>query len=291
LGALVEASAVIGRITPDQKRAVITALQARGHAVAMTGDGVNDVLALKHADLGVAMGSGTDATRAVAPVVLLDDDFSVLPGLVAEGRRVIANIERVANLFVTKTVYALLLALAVASARLPYPFFPRHLTVVSSLAIGTPAFFLALAPNARMAKSGFLRRVAWFTVPTGAVAAATVMTTYLVARHQSGVTAVQVRSAAMLALLGVSLWVPVALARPLTPWRFVLVGAMASGCAVLFGWPWAERVLSLGAPNGALRWWTIGLAMAGAALVELVWRRVRERVVGSPVPELRETHP
>ena len=151
------------------------------------------------------MGSGTDATRAVAPVVLLDDDFSALPGVVAEGRRVIDNIERVANLFVTKTVYALILALIVASARLPYPFFPRHLTVVSSLAIGTPAFFLALAPNAMRAHSGFLRRVAWFTVPTGAVTAAVTMTTYLVARHQSGIPAQQVRTATMLALLGVSL--------------------------------------------------------------------------------------
>lgn len=282
LGRMLEDVTVIGRITPDQKRAVITALQGRGHVVAMTGDGVNDVLALKHADLGVAMGSGTDATRAVAPVVLLDDDFSALPGVVAEGRRVIANTERVANLFVTKTVYALLLALVVASARLPYPFFPRHLTVVSSLAIGIPAFFLALAPNARRAQAGFLGRVALFTVPTGVVAAGVAMATYLVARHQSGVPSQQVRTATMLALLGVSLWVLVVLARPFTPWRAALVAAMAGGCALAFVWPWVTRVLALAAPTGALLWWTLGLAAGGAVLVEVIFRLVRARVIGSP---------
>ena len=283
LGRLLEEASVIGRITPDQKQAVVTALQSRGHVVAMTGDGVNDVLALKQADLGVAMGSGTDATRAVAPVVLLDDDFSALPGVVAEGRRVIANIERVANLFVTKTVYALLLALVVAAARLPYPFFPRNLTVVSSLAIGTPAFFLALAPAAGRAHAGFLRRIAVFTVPTGAAAAAVVMTIYLVARHQSGASAVQVRTATMLVLLGVSLWVLVVLARPLSVLRVLLVGAMAAGSVVIFAWPWLERVLAVAAPAGALLWWTVGLAAAGAVLVEAAWRLARRRLAGPGV--------
>ena len=280
LGEALETVSVIGRITPDQKRAVVQALQRRGHVVAMTGDGVNDVLALKEADIGVAMGSGTDATRAVAPVVLLDDDFASLPGVVAEGRRVIANIERVANLFVTKTVYALLLAVVVASARLPYPFFPRNLTVVSSLAIGTPAFFLALAPNLRRARTGFLRRVAIFTVPTGTVAAAAALTTYLVARHQSGVTAQGVRTATMLSLLGVSLWVLVVLSRPLSPLRGLLVGAMAAGCTILFAWPWAERLLALTPPAGPVLWWTVGTALVGAALVEGVWRTVRGRAFG-----------
>ena len=281
LGRLLEDVAVIGRITPDQKKAVISALQERGHVVAMTGDGVNDILALKHADLGVAMGSGTDATRAVAPVVLLDDDFSALPGLVAEGRRVIANIERVASLFVTKTVYALLLALMVVSTRLPYPFYPRHLTLVNSLAIGTPAFFLALAPNARRARSGFLRRVGWFTLPTGVVVGAVTMGAYWLARHQGGETAQQDRTATVLVLLALSLWILAILARPLSPLRILLLAAMSGGCVIIFLWPWLERFLALSAPTGALLEWTILLAGVGAALVEVAWRLVRTRVEGS----------
>ncbi len=144
---MLERSSVFGRVSPHQKRAIVGALQSRGHVVAMTGDGVNDALALKDADIGIAMGNGAPATRAVAQIVLLDGRFATMPGVVAEGRRVIANIERVANLFVTKTVYAMLLAIAVGVARWPYPFLPRHLTIVSTLTIGIPAFFLALSPN------------------------------------------------------------------------------------------------------------------------------------------------
>src|SRR6185436_728037 len=119
-----------GRVRPDQKRAMVHALQSRGHTVAMTGDGVNDVLALKDADIGVAMGSGSPASRAVAQIVLLDNSFATLPHVVAEGRRVIGNIERVANLFLTKTVYSVFLAVAIGIAQIPFPFLPRHLTLV-----------------------------------------------------------------------------------------------------------------------------------------------------------------
>ncbi len=118
------------------------------------------------------MGSGAPATRAVAQVVLLDGRFANMPSVVAEGRRVIANVERVANLFVTKTFYAMLLAIAIGIARWPYPFLPRHLTIVSSLTIGIPAFFLALAPNRRRYVPGFVKRVLFLAGPAGAVAAA-----------------------------------------------------------------------------------------------------------------------
>ena len=148
---------------------MVTALQARGHTVAMTGDGVNDVLALKLADIGIAMGSGAAATRAVAELVLLDNRFATLPGVVAEGRRVTANIERVANLFITKTVWATLLAVAVGVTLLPYPFLPRHLTIIDTLAIGFPSFFLALAPNTRRYLPGFTGRVLRFAIPAGSI--------------------------------------------------------------------------------------------------------------------------
>ena len=154
LGILLEERSVIGRVTPHQRESIVKALQARGHTVAMTGDGVNDVLALKLADIGVAMGSGAPATRAVAELVLLDNRFATLPGVVAEGRRVTANIERVANLFITKTVWATLLAIATGAALMPYPFLPRHLTIIDTLAIGVPAFFLVLAPNRRVTCPG-----------------------------------------------------------------------------------------------------------------------------------------
>ncbi|HEY1738362.1 MAG TPA: HAD-IC family P-type ATPase, partial [Acidimicrobiia bacterium] len=158
---------VLGRVAPQQKQAIVQALQSRGHVVAMTGDGVNDALALKDADIGVAMGNGAAATRAVAQLVLLDGQFGALPGVVAEGRRVIANVERVANLYITKTVYAVVFAVVVGVAGWTYPFVPRHMTVVSSLTIGIPSFFLALAPSTRRYVPGFVHRVARFTIPAG----------------------------------------------------------------------------------------------------------------------------
>ena len=145
----------------------------------MTGDGVNDVLALKDADIGVAMGSGSEATRAVAQIVLLDNSFATLPSVVAEGRRVIGNITRVANLFLTKTVYSVLLALLVVVWQVPYPFLPRHLTLLSTLTIGVPAFFLALAPNNERARPHFVRRVMRFAAPTGVIAGTATFVTYL----------------------------------------------------------------------------------------------------------------
>ena len=167
LGEMLETTSVIGRVTPHQKRSIVNALQQRGHVVAMTGDGVNDALALKDADIGIAMGSGAPATRAVAQVVLLDGQFAAMPGVVAEGRRVIANVERVANLFVTKTVYAMLLAIAVGIARWPYPFLPRHLTIISSLTIGIPAFFLALGPEPASLRPGIRAAGAAILRPLG----------------------------------------------------------------------------------------------------------------------------
>ncbi|HKA03078.1 MAG TPA: cation-translocating P-type ATPase, partial [Acidimicrobiales bacterium] len=162
---------VFGRVSPHQKRAMVHALQSRGHTVAMTGDGVNDVLALKDADCGIAMAAGSEATRAVAQLVLLDNSFAALPYVVAEGRRVINNIEQVASLFLTKTVYAVLLAFTIGVTLLPFPFLPRQLTLVGSITIGIPATILALLPNTELVRRGFLIRVSRFAVPAGIVAA------------------------------------------------------------------------------------------------------------------------
>ena len=178
-----DAGTVFGRVTPQQKRDMVGALQSRGHTVAMTGDGVNDVLALKDADIGVAMGSGSEATRAVAQIVLLNNSFATLPSVVAEGRRVIGNITRVATLFLTKTVYSVLLAILVVCWQVEYPFLPRHLTLLSTLTIGVPAFFLALAPNKERAKPHFVRRVMRYAIPGGVIAAVATFATYLIARH------------------------------------------------------------------------------------------------------------
>ena len=172
LAGALEGAQVLGRVTPEQKRSFVRALRSRGRTVAMTGDGVNDSLALKDADLGIAMGNGAPATRAVARMVLLGGEFSALPAVVAEGRRVMANTERIASLFLSKTVYASLIAVIVAVSAISYPFLPRQLTIVSSLTIGIPAFVLALAPNSRRYRPGFLRRVLTLCVPAGLVAGA-----------------------------------------------------------------------------------------------------------------------
>ena len=206
LSRAVEASRVFGRVTPHQKRAMVNALQRRGHTVAMTGDGVNDVLALKDADLGVAMGSGSPATRAVAKIVLLDDAFATLPHVVAEGRRVIGNIERVANLFLTKTVYSAVLALLVVLWQAPFPFKPIHVTITGWFTIGIPAFLLSLAPNHERARPGFVRRVFRLGLPAGVVIAAASFGTYLLVRGhgaptQTGVVPPQEATAALAALI------------------------------------------------------------------------------------------
>src|ERR1017187_1921853 len=121
------------------------------------------------------MGSGSQSSRSVARIVLLDSSFAAVPKILEEGRRVIANIERVANLFVTKTVYAAVLAVAVAIGGVPYPFFPRHLTIVSTFTIGVPGFFLALAAGAPRAAPGFVRRVLAFTLPAGTISAVAIL--------------------------------------------------------------------------------------------------------------------
>lgn len=164
---VLETASVFGRVTPVQKQAMVDALHLQGCTVAMTGDGVNDVLALKSADLGIAMGSGSGATRAVAQLVLLNDKWSVMPSVVAEGRRVLGNIERVADVFLTKSFYAIFISIATGVFAVAFPFLPRHLSLIGALTIGIPGFFLALMPNTERFRPGFFKRVLVFTAPAG----------------------------------------------------------------------------------------------------------------------------
>ncbi|XXZ50623.1 HAD-IC family P-type ATPase [Streptomyces cavourensis] len=274
-----EQNAVFGRVTPQQKRDMVAALQSRGHTVAMTGDGVNDVLALKDADIGVSMGSGSEATRAVAQIVLLNNSFATLPSVVAEGRRVIGNITRVATLFLTKTVYSVLLAILVVCSQVEYPFLPRHLTLLATLTIGVPAFFLALAPNKERAQPHFVRRVMRYAIPSGVIAAAATFTTYLIARHHySGPGALEAEtSAATLTLFLVAMWVLAIIARPYTWWRIGLVAAMGLGFLIVLVVPWLQDFFALKLVGTTLPWTAVGIAVAAAALLELSWRWVGRR--------------
>jgi cation-transporting ATPase E len=279
LATAMDTHTVFGRVTPEQKRRMVKGLQARGHVVAMTGDGVNDVLALKAADLGIAMGSGAAAARAVARVVLVDGRFATLPGVVAEGRRVIANIERVANLFLTKTVYAVLISLATAALALPYPFLPRHLTVVASLTIGIPGFFLALEPNAARYRPGFLGRVLRFAVPAGIAATAAAFGAYAADRYAGG-SLMESRTVATLTLVVVGLWILGIMARPLTRWRFALLATLTAGLGLVLVIGPVRRFFALEYVPGPALGIVVLAVLGGIVLVELGlrvagWRRVR----------------
>ena len=275
LADVLETHTVYGRVTPQQKRAMVHALQSRGHVVAMTGDGVNDALALKDADIGVAMGSGAAATRAVAKLVLLDSRFATLPGVVAEGRRVIANIERSANLFITKTVYAIVIAVMVVLLNWKYPFLPRHLTIISDFTIGIPGFFLALAPNTRRYIPGFIRRVLRFCIPAGVVIGAAALVAYGVAFYGANQTLTESRTTATLVVAVIALWVLVILARPINWWRGLLVAAMIGAIVIIVAVPPFRSFFALALPTGRVLWQAALIAAVGIALIEAGWRVAR----------------
>jgi cation-transporting ATPase E len=276
--ATLDRHSVFGRVTPQRKREFVAALRAAGHTVAMTGDGVNDTLALKDADLGIAMGSGSAASRAVAKVVLLDDSFAALPRVLAEGRRVLNNIERVATLFLVKTMYSLILALLVGVAHLPFPFLPRHITLVGSLTIGIPGFFLALAPNAERATPGFLSRVLRSAVPAGALCGLAAFAAYGLARLDADSGQPADRSTATLTLFLSAAWALALVARPYTWWRAALVAAMVGGFAAVVAIPVTAAffALSFTDPVNDL----VAVAVAGAAGVAMTVAYRMQRLLG-----------
>ncbi|MBJ7306809.1 MAG: cation-translocating P-type ATPase [Acidimicrobiia bacterium] len=271
LADVLEKHSVFGRVTPQQKRAMVHALQSRGHIVAMTGDGVNDTLALKDADVGIAMGSGSAAARAVARFVLLANDFSVFPSVVNEGRRVIANVERVANLFLTKTFYAVVLAIVVGLGRFPFPFLPRHFTIISALTIGIPGFVLALSQNNRRAISGFLRRVLRFAIPAGVIAAMATLVAYLIERN-ADVPLDQARTVAVITLFTIAIWVLAILCRPMSWWKYLLVVAMALGFIGTLVIPGLRNYFDLPLPDPRDIATAIGIGVIAAAIIEVGWR-------------------
>lgn len=265
-----ERERVFGRVTPQQKRAMVHALQLRGHVVAMTGDGVNDALAIKDADLGIAMDTATPATKSVARLVLLDGRFERLPGVVAEGRRVIANIERVSKLFLTKTTYALSIGLVFGLLAWAFPFLPRQLSITDGLTIGIPAFFLALMPNADRYRSGFLKRSLSFSIPAGLIVTAGIVSLHLIANSIGPFAETEMQSAATLTLAGIALWVLAVLARPIHPFRVLVVLAMYAGLALVWAIPIVReffQVTWLPEPLGVL---VLAIVGVGVALVEVL---------------------
>ena len=299
-----------GRVRPDQKRAMVAALQSRGDTVAMTGDGVNDVLALKDADIGVAMGSGSSAARSVAQIVLLDNKFATLPYVVAEGRRVIGNIERVSNLFLTKTVYAVLLALLVGLAgvcgevfgfgSISYPFQPIHVTISAWFTIGIPAFVLSLAPNSERARTGFVRRVLAQAVPNGIIVGLATFATYIIVNPGGNEMAVgakdsidftpeqtQAATAALITLLMVALYVLAVVARPYTWWKVVLLALSVGAYVLIFTWSWTQELFRLDSSNVQMVSVAVMVGAVGVAAVEAV-SRVVPRLIA--VRDARASH-
>jgi cation-transporting ATPase E len=255
---IVEESVVFGRVRPEQKRDLVDALQRAGHTAAMTGDGVNDIPALKRANIGIAMNTATPATKSVAQLVLVDGRFDRLPSVVAEGRRVVANMERVSTLFITKTVYSVMFVLAIGFSGSVFPFLPRHISLISELTIGVPAFLLSFRSADQPARPGYLRRVLWFALPAGILASAIVLATYWLARSPVvDASLAEARSVATISLAATALWILYRIMRPLDRYDvFLLVGLVvmlgavaASGPGRRFyalHWPSVDDLLVLG---------------------------------------------
>ncbi len=273
---------VFGRVTPRQKRAMVKALQSQQHVVAMTGDGVNDVLALKDADMGIAMGSGSGASRSVAQLVLMDDKFSSLPSVLAEGRRVMNSVERASNLFIYGTVYAVLISLTVSVAGAEFPFLPRHLTLVRALSVGIPGVFLALAPDHRRSRPGFLPRVVRFAVPAGLIAGTASLIVYFTALAAQGSNLTESRTAATVTLLGVGLAILIRLTGSLPSWRWALIAAMGVGVVLALTLPFTQTFFDLEYPPQSV--WQVMLVVVILAGITVQFVPVAGDTDEAPLP-------
>jgi cation-transporting P-type ATPase E len=278
LADIAHSNAVFGRVTPEAKRALLHSLQGRQEVVAMTGDGVNDTLALKDADLGIAMGSGTPAAKSVSDIVLLDNRFATLPSVVAEGRRVIANIERVARLFLSKTVWAAVLAVLTGILLTRYPLRPRHLTVVDALTIGIPGFVLSFQPSHDPVRRGFVRRVLRFSIPCGLVMGASTMFVFEFGHGALDETIAHAQAGAALTLTALGLWVLYELARPLDQIRVILLVVLVAMGVGAFTIPFVADFFLLEIPEAEYAAWITGVVVVGCALISLGLHLVGVRV-------------
>ena len=225
---------VVGRISPEGKRAVVQALRDRGRYVAMLGDGVNDVPALKAARLAIAQGSGTEMAKSVADIVLVRGDFAAVPGMVAEGRQILRNLQRVAKLYVSKSAFAAFLILTLGTTATAYPLLPRHFSLAASITIGIPSFLLALAPSSGpWATAGMLQRLARFAVPAGAAAGIGVVASYQFSRNALDLPLLDARTVATSVLVIVGLYLIVAL-EGTAGRRGRLVGLMCLALAAVY---------------------------------------------------------
>jgi P-type E1-E2 ATPase len=291
--------AVFGRISPHDKKRVIDALRAEGHYVAMVGDGVNDVPALKAAHLAIAQGAGTEMARAVADVVLVHNEFAAVPAMVDEGRRILRNVQRVAKLFVTKSAFAGFLVLSIGLTPTAYPLLPRQLTLAASLTIGIPGFFLALARSGgEYSQRGFLRDLARFALPAGTAAGLGVLSAYLAALNVLDLDVREARTVATTTLVLVGLYLILALeaeGRRRGAAVSVLTLALLTGYILVLEIPFARDFFALVAPGisvlapaiaGAVVA-TVGLAVLDDGFIPF---RHAAGGVGKPHPDGRGSH-
>ena len=255
---LINKTSVFGRVTPHQKKRIVLKLQEMGHTVAMTGDGVNDVLALKSSDCGIAMANGSDATKAVAQLVLMKSDFSALPKVVEEGRKQINNLERVSELFLSKTVYSIILAFICSILFIEFPILPIQLSLVGSCAIGIPSFFLALLPSTGGVKKGFLTRILTVSIPNGILLALFTLMTFLIS-IQMKLPMMYSRTLAVLMFAGISMVILFRVARPLTKFKTIMCLTMFGIIVLAFLTPIGREIFSLSEIK--LRHWIISLAV------------------------------
>lgn len=273
------ATTVFGRITPEQKRSLVQALTRRGRYVAMVGDGVNDVLALKEARLAIAMGNGSQMAKGVADLVLLTNAFATVPVAVEEGRRILRNTHRVAKLFVAKSVYAAILLATLGLAPIAFPFLARHLSVTSSLTIGIPAFFLALSKSTgRVQREGFLAGLLAFTIPAGAISAAMIAGGYLIVRGPLDGSVIEGRTAAVLLATAMGLAILVQVERGLDrrrvrAWVWGMVAFFAAALTVGLQVKFLRDFFAVVRPEMST-WAVVGVATAVGALLLALARRV-----------------